>query len=137
MAKPDQPSRAERQSGQRRRRGRSGTPSAFVPVWEGDSEAQASVVAGSLQADGIRAVINGSQPIPSTASHAFARNTWAVLVPGNRAADARALLRETADAGVVEGGGPAAPEQLATLKFAVFGLLVVAAIVLWQTIQNS
>lgn len=97
----------------------------------------ASVVAGSLEMDGIRAMMQGLTPAAGTPAHAFSRGTWAVFVPGNQAAEARALLRGRGDNGVVEGAGDLSGSQLATLKFAVFGVLAVAAWGLVMVLLND
>ena len=87
----------------------------------------ASVVAGSLETDGIRAMAQGLTPAAGTPAHAFSRGTWAVFVPANQATEARALLRDRGDNGVVEGDGDLSGNQMATLRFAIYGVLVLVA----------
>lgn len=97
----------------------------------------ASVILGSLETDGIRAMMQGHTPAGGTPAHAFSRGTWAVFVPGSQAAEARALLRDRGDSGVVEGPGDLSGSQLATLKFAVFGLMAVAVWGLVMVLLND
>jgi hypothetical protein len=111
----------------------------YVPVWQGDSEGSASIVAGGLRADGIAARMQGSRPIPQTASHAFARGGWAVLVPGRQAHRARDLLIARHEGASVideeEDGAGLTGNQRATLKMAGTGLLLALVWVLWLAIR--
>lgn len=84
----------------------------------------ASVIAGSLQADGIRAVILGSRPIPQSGLTVLGSGMWSVSVPSAKANEARHLLRESGEeSGVVSSSPRLGGNQLMTLKFAVFGLV--------------
>ena len=85
MPKPDQPSAFERQSGSRTPKGRGPRETEFVAVWEGDSEAAASIIAGGLEADGIRAVMHGSRPLPQFGMAAAGAGSWGVSVPSSKA----------------------------------------------------
>lgn len=124
MSKPDQPSAFERQSGRRTPPGRKPEPSRFEAVWEGDSEMLASVIAGSLETDGIRAVILGSRPIPHSGLTVLGSGMWSVSVPSSKADQARDLLRESGEeGGVVSSSTGLGGNQLMTLRFAVFGLV--------------
>ena len=107
-------------------------------VWVGDGEISASVIAGSLEADGIRAVVEGFRPLPYSGMAAFGGGSWRVLVPGTRAEAARALLRESGeDSGIVDAGDEPDGHRTATLKFAAVGVLVVAALLLFFALGNA
>lgn len=72
-------------------------------VWQGDLEANASIVAGGLDADGIPARVQGSQAVRGYFGMWLAPDHWAVVVPGSHADKARDILRDRGDeAGVVE-----------------------------------
>ena len=138
MPKPDQPSAFERQSGQRTPLGRRPGPSRLAVVWEGDSEMSASVIAGSLEADGIRAVIQGIRPLPYSGMTAFGAGTWSISVPSSKARQARTLLRESGEeSGIVSGSLDLGQSHVATLKFAAVGLLAAIVIILLLSIRNA
>jgi hypothetical protein len=112
--------------------------SRYEPVWQGNGEATAAIVLAGLQADGIRAQMQGGRPTIYTPTHQFARDTWAVFVPSRDAARARELLFERDEGpNVVEGEDPEAfaANQRATLKFAVFAVLAGIVWVLWMSIR--
>lgn len=94
-------------------------------VWNGDSETLASIVAGKLEAEGIRTRVHGSMTPYRTAALALG-GSWAILVPAGKAGRAREALREN-DEGVnvvkPEADAGLTSNQRATLRFAiVFGL---------------
>jgi hypothetical protein len=62
-------------------------------VWQSDSEAIASIVAGRLQAEGIRVRIEGNAT-PYRGAAFTLGGTWAILVPAGRSSLAREMLRE-------------------------------------------
>jgi hypothetical protein len=110
----------------------------YEPVWQGNGEAAAAIIAGGLQADGIRARMQGGRPTANTLTHAFARDTWAVFVHCRDAARARELLYEQEEGpNVIEGEDPEAfaANQRATLKFAVFAVLGGIVWLLWMSIR--
>ena len=97
-------------------------------VWNGDSEALATIVAGRLEAEGIRARVHGSMTPYRTSALALG-GSWAILVPAGRAERARQVLRENdEERNVVEAedGTGLTSNQRATLRFAIlFGLAIV------------
>jgi hypothetical protein len=96
-------------------------------VWVGDGEGQASIVAGGLEARGIRTRVNGYQPLPGAYPTAWARSNWGIYVPGAQAAEARDhLLDSGEDANVVRARETLGREQLFVLKLAAAGLLALA-----------
>lgn len=139
MPKPDQPSAFERQSGTRTPRGRGPRSSRWEAVWQGSSEMAASIIAGGLEADGIRAVMSGGRPLQYTGAIAFGSGTWSVSVPSSRAARARALLRESGEgSGVVSGAAGLGGNQLATLKFVLVALVLpVVALVIFLVVNDA
>jgi hypothetical protein len=109
---------------ERRRRVRQGA--GWEQVWIGDGEGQASIVAGALQARGIRTRVNGYQPLPNAYPTAWARSNWGIYVPAGQAAEARDhLLDSGEDANVVRGGEHPGREQFLVLKLATAGLLAI------------
>ena len=62
-------------------------------VWQGDSEAVASIVAGRLEAEGIRTRVHGSATPYRTAALALG-GTWNIAVVRSNAERARDLLHE-------------------------------------------
>ena len=98
----------------------------------------ATIIAGSLEADGIRAVLSGGRPLQYTGAIAFASGSWTVSVPSSRASRARALLRESGEgSGVVSGAAGLGGNQLATLKFVLVCLLVAAVRILFLSVRNA
>ncbi|MGE3073342.1 MAG: hypothetical protein AB7N24_04555 [Dehalococcoidia bacterium] len=65
----------------------------WTQVWQGDSEAVARIVAGRLEAEGVRVRIQGHDTHYHSGAFLMA-GTWGILVPAGRAATARELLRE-------------------------------------------
>lgn len=100
-------------------------------VWQGESEAVASIVAGGLEADGIRTRIHGHTTPYRTAAFNLG-GSWAILVPAGKAAHARGLLREHDEAHNViepEDGSGLTTQQRSTIRFAIllfvgFALLI-------------
>lgn len=110
----------------------------WEPVWQGNSEAEAEIVAGGLHADGFAARSMGSQSLPSALPHAFLADTWAVFVPSSHASQVRRVLRQRgSDADVVESPQNFSRDQAATLKFVVAGLIAVALFAIFQELMNS
>jgi hypothetical protein len=110
-------------------------PPSWEPVWQGNGEAQAHIVAGGLRATGINVRIQGARQTQAL-PHAFQRDAWALFVPLTQAASARAILRgHGEEAGVVDGSADRAGQR-ATLgfaaAFAAACLLVVLALALRQ-----
>jgi hypothetical protein len=110
----------------------------WEPVWQGNSEAEAEIVAGGLQADGIPARSLGSQQVPVALPYAFLADTWAVFVPSSRAERSRDILRRRGSAAdIVEGSSDFSGDQRATLKFAAIGLLAMAVFALYQVLRSA
>lgn len=97
----------------------------WEPVWQGDNEPEAAIVAGRLEADGIPARIRGGKLFSPWMPVGGPWGTWTVFAPTPEAALARELLhRHHAGAGVIDPGrGAATSDQVATLKFAVLAVL--------------
>ena len=106
-------------------------------VWVGDGEAVASIVAGSLEAEGIDTQTSGT----STAARAGAGfspfSTWAVLVRASQAEQARDSLRATGEsANVVAGGGVSGADVRALFRLTMYALAVMAVVVLLALIRS-
>lgn len=105
-----------------------------VTVWRGPSEVAAEVTAGRLRAEGVGAVVVGSET-PYRATAFPLGGTWEIRVPAEEAEAARVVLELAGEAGNIvaegdEGGGLLTPEQRATMWFAAAGLLAVLVIAL-------
>ena len=90
-------------------------------VWQGDSEAIASIVAGRLESEGIRTRIRGNTT-PYRASALNLGGVWGILVPSGKAAVARNVLRENDEAHNIiesEDAEGLTSGQRATLRFAL------------------
>ena len=99
-------------------------------VWQGDSEAVASIVAGRLESDGIRTRIQG-QTTPYRAAAFQLGGVWGILVPAGKAAAARDVLRENDEGHNViqpEDAEGLTTSQKATLRFALGVALILALI---------
>lgn len=106
-------------------------PSRWEPVWEGDSEAAANIVAGRLDADGFRTQVVGGRATPGGYPHAFQRATWAILVTMGEAARARDLLRDRGESNniVTSGSGVLDTNGRATLRLAAQAVVVLALVI--------
>ena len=97
-------------------------------VWNGEGEALATIVAGRLEAEGIRARVHGSMTPYRTSALALG-GSWAILVPAGKAERARQVLRENdEERNVVESeeGTGLTSNQRSTIRFAIlFGLGIV------------
>ena len=100
------------------------------PVWQADSEAEASIVAGRLEADGIRTRVQGIGT-PYRGSALTLGGTWAILVPAGIAERAREVLREHEEGhNVIEAEddeGLTAAER-STLRFVIAGVALLATV---------
>ena len=99
-------------------------------VWQGDSEAIASIVAGRLESEGIRTRIQGNTT-PYRASALNLGGVWGILVPSGKAAVARDALRENDEAHNIiesEDAEGLTSGQRATLRFAL-GIAVILALI--------
>jgi hypothetical protein len=99
-------------------------------VWQGEAEAVASIVAGRLEAEGIRTRVQGYTTPYRTAAFNLG-GTWAILVPAGRAAHARDVLRENEEGhNVIDNDGEGlTSHQRATLRIViVFGVVLVIAV---------
>lgn len=106
-------------------------------VWQGDSEPAANVVAGSLQADGIGARVQGGRMISLGLPAGAPGGLWAVFTPAADAGRARDLLRQSGDsANIVAAAGADSDLQTATLKFAFVAILAVAIFALLMTLRG-
>ena len=110
---------------------RSPRRTAWEVVWQGDSEALAHIVGGSLNASGIRARLAATGPrylVPGAAGTNL--GSWQLMVAESQATEARELLEERHEtAGIVRGDGAGlGADRVATIWFMVFGLVIVAII---------
>ena len=99
-------------------------------VWQADSEAIASIVAGRLESEGIRTRIQGNTT-PYRASALNLGGVWGILVPSGKAAVARDVLRENDEANNIiesEDAEGLTSGQRATLRFAL-GIAVIFALI--------
>jgi hypothetical protein len=99
-------------------------------VWQADSEAIASIVAGRLESEGIRTRIQGNTT-PYRASALNLGGVWGILVPSGKAAVARDVLRENDEAHNIiesEDAEGLTSGQRATLRFAL-GIAVILALI--------
>lgn len=110
----------------------------WMPIWRGPGEAEAAIVAGSLEASGVPAVIQGITT-PYRATTVPLGGTWAVYTPWQSADRARKILREHGEGGnilVEESGTGLTASQIATLKFVAAGAAVLVAAGIAITLLN-
>ncbi len=113
---------------------------AWEAIWQGEGEALAEIIAGSLAARGIRARTRGTGALPMAIPGGFIPDTRVVFVRRRDARLARAHLRNSGETANLVGG----PEddaalnrnQVATLRFAAFGLLAVAGIAIYLLLRQ-
>lgn len=111
---------------------------AWEVVWRGVAESEAHIIRGSLEADGIDAVVSGARREYALLAGSFDHGDYAVYVPPEEARRARRLLTTRGEArNVVE--EPLEEEETTTadtLRFVIAGILVlviVTAIVYFAT----
>ena len=100
-------------------------------VWQGQAETLANIVAGRLEAEGIRTRVTGAMT-PYRVTFGQLGGSWAIYVPSGTAGRARDVLRANDEAGnIIEHEDPhgLTSSQKATLQFAIVALvaLVVGA----------
>lgn len=103
-------------------------PRHWVQVWQGDAEPLANIVAGSLQAEGIRTRVHGHET-PYRSAAMVMGGTWAIFVPASSASLARDLLRDSDEGrNVIDDDGAEAlsSNQRATVRFLFVASAVVA-----------
>lgn len=113
--------------------------SAWEQVWQGTSESAAEIVAGRLQAEGLRANVRGHSFQQRTMPFAM-QGAWAVYVPVAGAGLARDVLRAHGEANNIiepEPGHGLTPGQRDTLRFVVVGILVIAILGVVAAIRGS
>jgi hypothetical protein len=100
-------------------------------VWRGVAETEASIIAGSLEADGIPAQVEGARREHGLLAGSFDHGVYAVYVPGTLARHARRLLRESGE-GVNVIAEPVEEETTPadTVRFVLAGVLVLVIIAL-------
>lgn len=101
----------------------------WQPVWRGVGEAPASIVAGGLEARGIRTRSNG----PRILSHAYPTGVsnlvWTIYVPSHDAQRARDTLLDRGEAAnIVDDEAGFSLEQAFVLRLAVAGILALVCI---------
>ncbi len=78
------------------------TAFAWEPVWSGEGEAEAEIVAGRLRADRVRTrVVPGPGRLPSSYGSTVSNQTWIVVAHASQARAARAILERRDRRGVV------------------------------------
>jgi hypothetical protein len=103
---------------------------AWEQVWQGTSESAAEIVAGRLEAEGIRATVRGHSFQQRTLPFAM-QGAWAVYAPVASAGLARDVLRAHGEASNVIEQEPEhglTPGQRDTIRFAVIGVLLIAIV---------
>lgn len=93
-------------------------------VWQSDAEPLANIVAGRLEAEGIRTRVSGAMT-PYRVTFGQLGGSWAIYVPAGRAEHAREVLRDNDEAHNVvehEESGGLTSSQKATVQFAVLAL---------------
>jgi hypothetical protein len=108
-------------------------------VWQGDNEPAATIVAGRLEAEGIRTRVAGhSAPYRATAMNLGA--AWGILVPAGRAAKAREVLRENDEShNIIEDdfGEGFTTTQRATLAYAALGAVAIVLAIIVLSVLGS
>lgn len=100
----------------------------WVQVWQGDSEAVASIVAGRLQAEGIATRVQGHTAPYRTTALAVG-GAWGILVPAGKAPLAREVLRRNDEARNLiddEPSGGLTANQRRTIRFMILAACVIA-----------
>lgn len=110
----------------------------WVPVWRGAGEAEAAIVAGSLEASGVPAAVRG-HTTPYRATTLPLGGTWDVFTPEQAVDQARKILREHGEGHnlILEDTGTGlTANQVATLKFLAAGAAVLVAAGIVVTLLN-
>lgn len=99
---------------------------AWEPVWRGVAENEAHIIRGSLEADGIEAVVRGARREYALLAGSFDHGDYAVYVPRSRASQARQLLIRRGEGKDVvdESSGEDYATSAATVRFVAVGILV-------------
>lgn len=109
----------------------------WEPVWVGDGEAVAAIVAGSLEAEGIGTQTSGTRVAARAGAGFSPFSTWAVLVRASQAEQARDSLRATGEsANVVAGGGVSGADVRSLFRLTMYALAVMAVVVLLALIRS-
>ena len=120
-------------------RDRDDATGAWEQVWQGTSESAAEIVAGRLQAEGIRATVRGHSFQQRTLPFAM-QGAWAVYAPVASAGLARDVLKAHGEASNVIEPEPEhglTPGQRDTIRFVVIGLLTLAIVGVVAAIRGS
>ena len=108
-------------------------------VWQGDAEASASIVAGRLEAEGIRTRVVGHRA-PYFAQALNLGAAWGILVPGGKAERARDVLRDNEEGHNViedESGEGLTAAQRSTLAYAVLLAVGIGLVILVLTVAGQ
>lgn len=108
-------------------------------VWQGNAEAIASIVAGRLEAEGIRVRVLGHTTPYRTAALNLG-GSWGILVPAGKAEHAREVLRENEEAhNIIEHEDPhgLTSNQKATLRFGIGVALIITLIGIVVTVVGK
>jgi hypothetical protein len=112
---------------------------AWEQVWQGTSESAAEIVAGRLQAEGLRANVRGHSFQQRSLPFAM-QGAWAVYTPVDSAGPAREILRAHGEASNViepESEHGLTPGQRDTIRFVVIGVLLIAIAGVVAAIRGS
>lgn len=107
-------------------------------VWQGTSEVEAEIVAGRLNAEGFRTMVRGHH-MPQR-SIVWLKGSFGVVVPAVSAETAREVLRSNGEGHNViepETGEGLTGQQKETLRFAIFGVMVVIGVTLVFAIREA
>jgi hypothetical protein len=107
-------------------------------VWDGASEADATIVAGGLEADGFRAHISGAHGLPAYGGYRVVGDEWAVFVRDDKADEARQLLRRRGHgAEVVSDGSSLGMNARFAVQALVTGVLGLVVFLLYLAIRSQ
>lgn len=107
-------------------------------VWQGTSEVEAEIVAGRLNAAGFRTIVRGHHMPQRTI--VWLKGSFGIAVPAVSAGAAREALRANGEGHNIiepESGEGLTRQQKETLRFAVFGVLVVIGVTLVLAIREA
>lgn len=110
---------------------------AWEVVWMGEGEVAAQIVAGRLEAEGLRTRIRGSSLPARWGGGPTAGGDWAVAVPGASAAEARAILRERDDPNVFEGADHVAENVRLMVRIAPWAVIAVLVLLIVGALQSA
>lgn len=108
-------------------------------VWQSESETVATIVAGRLEAEGLRVRVTGDST-PYRATFGQLGGAWAIHVLAGSAERARAILRENDEGHNLierEDATSLTATQRATLRFAILALAAFAVVIAALSVFGS